>query len=83
MTDTSLQAELLVAKAEVQRLRGRMSLGVPTTHEDLSAVALIPTWSAKQSPVTLEFFSSIEGSARLGRWEDSDRVEIAVLKLTG
>jgi hypothetical protein len=61
-----------------------MSLGVPTIHKDLSLVALIPKWSGQESTVTLEeFLSSIESSARLGRWEDADRVEIAVLKLTG
>jgi hypothetical protein len=37
-----LQAELLEAKAEVNRLRERMSLGVPTVHKDLSLVALVP-----------------------------------------
>jgi hypothetical protein len=61
-----------------------MSLGVPTIHKDLSLVELIPKRSGQESTVTLEeFLSSIESSARLGRWEDADRVEIAVLKLTG
>jgi hypothetical protein len=79
-----LQGELFEAKDEVQRLRERMPLGVPTIHKDLPLVALIPKWSVQDSTVTLEeFLSSIESSARLGRWEDADRVEIAVLKLTG
>jgi hypothetical protein len=79
-----LQNELLEAKAEVQRLRESMSLGVPTLHKDLYLVTLIPKWSGQESTVTLEeFLSSIESSARLGRWEDADKVEIAVLKLTG
>src|SRR5215469_4346225 len=83
MTDR-LQAELVEAKAEVQRLKERMSLGVPTVHKDLSLVALVPKWSGQDSVVTLEeFFSSIEGSARIGKWDDADRIEIAVLKLTG
>jgi hypothetical protein len=83
MTDR-LQAELIEAKAEVQRLRKRMSLGVPTVHKDLSLVALVPKWAGQESTVTLqEFFSSIEGSARMGRWKDADRIEIAVLKLAG
>jgi len=79
-----LQAELLEAKAEVHRLRERMSLGVPTVHKDLSLVALVPKWSGQESTVSLEeFFASIEGSARIGRWEESDRIEIAILKLAG
>jgi hypothetical protein len=28
-------------------------------------------------------FASMEGSARIGRWEDPDRIEIAILKLAG
>jgi hypothetical protein len=59
-----LQNGLFEAKAEVQRLRERMSLGVPTIHKDLSLVALIPKWSGQESTVTLEeFLSSIESSA--------------------
>ena len=34
--------------------------------------------------VTLqEFISSIESSARIGRWEESDKVEVTLLKLAG
>ena len=51
-----LQAELLEAKAEVHRLRKRMSLGVPTAHKDLSLVALMPKWSGQESSVSLEEF---------------------------
>jgi hypothetical protein len=79
-----LQNELLEAKAEVRRLRESMSLGVPTLHKDLYLVTLIPKWSGQESTATLEeFLSSIESSARIGRWEDADKVEIAALKLTG
>jgi hypothetical protein len=44
MTDR-LKAELIEAKSEIQRLKERMSLGVPTVHKDLSLVALVPKWS--------------------------------------
>jgi len=30
-----------------------------------------------------EFFSCIEGSASIGRWEPADRIKIATLRLTG
>jgi len=54
----------------------------PTVHKDLSLIALVPKWSGSESTVTLEeFFSSIEASARIGRWEEKDQVEIAILKL--
>jgi hypothetical protein len=79
-----LQNELFEAKTEVQQLRERMSLGVPTIHKDLFLVSPIPKCSGHESTVTLEeFLSSIKGSARLGKWKDADRVEIDVLKPTG
>ena len=79
-----LQVELLDAKAEVRRLRERMSLGVPTVHKELSMLALLPKWSGQESTVSLEeFFASIEGSARIGMWDDPDRFGIAILILAG
>ena len=84
MTDTRLQAELWEAKAEVQRLRERVLLGAPTIHKDLYLVVLVPRWSGQESTVALEeFFASIEGSARIGRWKDLGRIEISTLKLRG
>jgi hypothetical protein len=84
MTDTRLQAELLETKNELQHLSERMSLGAPTVHKDLSLVSLVLMWSGSDSAVTLEeFFASIEASAKIGRWEESDKHEIAVLRLTG
>jgi len=82
MTDR-LQTELAEIKMELQRLRESMSHGMPTLHKDLSLVTLIPKWSGSDSAVTLEeFLSSVESAARIGRWQDADKREIAVLKLT-
>jgi len=48
-------------------------------HKDLSLITLVPKWTGSDSVVTLEeFISSIESSARLGRWQEKDQVEIAV-----
>ena len=78
------QTELLEAKAEVHRLRERMSLGVPTVHKDLSQVSLMPKWLGQESSLSLKnFFASIEGSARIERLEGPDQIEIAILKLAG
>ena len=82
MTDR-LQTELAEMKMELQRLRESMSHGTPTLHKDLSLVTLIPKWSGSDSAVTLEeFLSRVESAARIGRWQDADKWEIAVLKLT-
>jgi len=60
MADARLQAELAEAKAEVQRLKDRMSVGTPTVHKDLSLITLVPKWTGSDAAVTLEeFISSI------------------------
>jgi hypothetical protein len=60
-----------------------MSVGSPIVHKDLSLVTLLPKWSGSDSSVTLEeFLSSIGSAAKIGRWSDQDKREIAVLKLT-
>jgi hypothetical protein len=57
---------------------------MPTVHKDLLLISLIPKWSRLEAGVPLEeFFSSIEGSAKIGCWEQSDKIRIAILKLTG
>jgi hypothetical protein len=82
MTETHLLAELQESRAEIQRLRDRISTRTPTIHKDLSLISLVPKWSGLESAVSLEeFISSIEGAAKIGRWQDSDCVQIAVLKL--
>jgi hypothetical protein len=84
MTDQILLAELNESKAEIQRLRERLSTTKPAVHKDLSLNYLVPKWSGTEASVPLEeFFSSIEGSAQIGRWDESDKIRIAVLKLTG
>jgi len=84
MTEARLQAELTESKMEIQRLRERLSTAVPTVHKDFSLISLVPKWSGLESRVPLEeFLSSIEGAAQIGRWEQSDKIRIAVLKLTG
>ena len=83
MTDVRLQAELAESKAEIQRLRERVSMGTPTDHKDLSHISLVPNWSGLESAVPLEeFFVRIEVSAQIGRWEQADKLRIVFLKLT-
>jgi hypothetical protein len=82
MAHAQLQQELEQSKLEIQRLR--TSLGAPTVHKDLSLISLIPKWSGKETSLPLEeFFSKLEASARIGRWEAKDTLEIAALKLEG
>jgi hypothetical protein len=77
------RTELLGTRNELQRLREIIALGIPTLHKDLSLVALAPKWSGSDSTVPLEeILSSIESAARIGKWQDADKREIAALNLT-
>ena len=84
MAEAPLRAELEESKAEIHRLNARLSTGVPTFHKDLSLISMVPKWSGANSEVPLEeFFSCIEVSASIGRWEPADQIKIATLRLTG
>jgi len=83
MAEAQLLAELEESKAEIQRLKESLSGGTPTVHKDLSSVSLIPKWSGLDSGVPIEeFLTSIEGVSYIGKWEESDQIRIAVLKLS-
>ena len=82
MAYAQLQTEVEESKLEVQILRGRMSLGTPTVHRDLSVIALIPKWAGSEPTKHLEKFRlTLEASARIGRWEPENTVDIITLKL--
>jgi hypothetical protein len=82
MAHAQLQREVDESMLEIQRLR--MSLGALTVHKDLSLILLIPKWSGVESSNCLvEFISTLVDSARIGRWDAKDTLEIASLKLEG
>jgi len=61
-----------------------METGAVTVHKDLSLFSLIPKWSGSDSTISLEeFFSSIESSAKIANWKQTDQLQIAILKLSG
>jgi len=59
MAETLLLAKLQESKAEIQRLKERMSQGPPTTHRDLPLITLIAKWSDPKTAVTIEEFSIV------------------------
>jgi hypothetical protein len=89
MADDRLQEELATAKAEIRRLRESLAPRTsatlePVVRKDLSLISLISKWAGSESGVPIEeFFATIEGSARLGKWDEKDQIRITVLKLTG
>jgi hypothetical protein len=83
MAKACLQVEMAETKAKIQWLRERVSIGTPTVHKDLSLIFLVPKLSGSETTILLDkFFSSIEGSVRVGNWENVGKVLAAVLKLT-
>ena len=43
-------------KAEMARLKQRISPDVPTVHKDLSLISLVPKWSGAENSVPLDEF---------------------------
>jgi hypothetical protein len=62
MAHAQLEQELEESKAEIQRLRERMSLGTATVHKDLSLISLIPKWSGSCAFLIGSF------SKKMARW---------------
>jgi hypothetical protein len=84
MAEERLRAELAESKAELQRVRNSMSVGNPILHKDMSLITLVPMWDGSESAGNLEeFLTSIDTAARIGNWQDNDKMQIAALKLSG
>jgi hypothetical protein len=83
MTENKYRDELAESRAEIARLRERMAAMMPTVHKDLSLISLLPKWSGAEAAAPLEeFLSSIEGAAKMGRWDDANRLQVAILRLS-
>jgi hypothetical protein len=66
-SEVRLKLKLSEVQTEIQCLRDRLATAPRTIHKDFSLVSLIPKWSGMESAISLEeFFSSIEGSAKIG-----------------
>jgi hypothetical protein len=81
--NAQLRAELYEAKTEVQRLRDSIALTNRPVHKDLSLVALVPKFSGNDTITLEEFLSTVDRVSRIGKWKETDRVEVALLKLAG
>jgi hypothetical protein len=81
--EVRLREVLAEARAEIVRLRQHAATAMPTVHKDLSLIFIVPKWSGSESATPLEeFLSSIESTAKIGRWEDKDKLRIAIVRLT-
>ena len=88
MAETKLRTNLEVASAEISGLKQRVSPDVPAAptapavHKDLSLISLVPKWSGAENSVPLEeFLSCIERASKIGRWDETDLLQVAILRL--
>ena len=82
MNGARLLAELAERKAEENRIRESLSVAIPVVHKDLPLVPIVTKWSGSDWRISLEFFSNIDSASLVGKWQESDCVEIASLKVT-
>lgn len=54
-----------------------------TKFKDLTVSNLIEPWSGEGPVSVTEFFNKVDRAAKSGNWTDTDKVTVAVLKLTG
>ena len=82
MAEVRLRVEPENFKAEIARLKQRMSPDVPTVRKDFSLIFFVPKCSGAETSVQLEeFLSSIDRASRIGHWHEADRRQVAILRL--
>ena len=65
MSQERLQAELLEAKKEIERLKERASKSsTQTVNKDLSLISVIPKWSGSDDTGTIEEFVECRSRSR-------------------
>ena len=66
-------------QAEISNLQDQISSGRPTT----LLISLIPNWCGTEKSVSMnEFLELVESSARVGSWNNVDKIQVTILKLT-
>jgi len=82
MAEVRLRVELEKFKAVLARLKQRTFPDVPTLRKDFSLIFFVPKWSGAETSVPLEeFLSSIDRASRIGHRDESDRLQVAILRL--
>jgi hypothetical protein len=72
-------AELDYLRQEIATLKAKLSNMMA---KDLSLVTLIPNWAGTLTSCGhQEFFNSVDTTADLGNWTDTDKARVATLKL--
>lgn len=83
MEEVLLKEQIEQMQTELRNLRVQVSAPVPQQTKDLSLLGLIPKRSGSDKAVSVkDFFDTVESTAGIGNWSDSDKIRITVLKLT-
>lgn len=70
-------------KKEVISVPSASGASMTTKFKDLTVSNLIEPWSGEGPVSVTEFFNKVDRAAKSGNWTDTDKVTVAVLKLTG
>jgi len=82
MAEARLKQELAEMKTELDKLKEEGSSGTHTVHKDLSLISLVPKRSGVENATPLEeILASIDRAALIGKWQDTDCLNVAVLRL--
>jgi hypothetical protein len=82
MAEARLKQELAEMKTELDKLKEQGSSGTHTVHKDLSLIFHVPKWSSAENATPHEeFLASIDRAELIGKWQDADCLNIAVLRL--
>jgi hypothetical protein len=82
MNESNYAEELIQSRAEIARLKEQMAAMIPTRSKDLSLISIVPKWSGAETAAPLEeFLSSCEAAAKMGRWDEVDKIQVAILRL--
>jgi hypothetical protein len=79
VSEARLKQELAESKAELHCLKEHMSSGMHTLHKNVSLISLVPKClGAENATPIVEFLASINRAVLIGRWQDSDCLNIAI-----
>ena len=81
MGEAKLRADLEEFKAEIVSWKQLVSADVPRVHKELSLISQVPKWSRAENSVPLdEFLSCIKRAPTIGRWDEEDCLQVAILR---
>jgi hypothetical protein len=83
MAESLLKQQIEALENELSNLCTQVRSEANSNMRHLSSISLIPKWSGTDRGISVhESFDTLEFTAEIGNWSDSDKVRITVLILT-